>query len=386
MKARRKDIIKKARRVVVKVGSAVLAGCPGGTRGDNAGLDCSDIFTRLAGEIHLAKAGGREVVLVTSGAIAMGLKKFASFDIRRVPESIPERQAAAAVGQSTLMAMYDEAFLASSEHAAQILLTHDDMADRKRFLNARNTVTALLKFGFIPVINENDTVAVEEIKFGDNDSLSALVTNLVEADLLVMLSDIDGICDRDPKGDPSAKLIPFIEDIDALDVEWAADTGLFGSGGMRSKVAAARKASHFGCATVVANGFTPDILQKVLNGEDAGTFILPKEDRLTSKKHWIAYSSRPSGRVFMDDGAMAALLKSGRSLLASGIMKVDGAFDAGEVIHCVDCKGMEFARGVTNYSSREIEKIKGLKTGDIERVLGFKVYDEVIHRDNLVVL
>jgi glutamate 5-kinase len=384
MKDVRKRLIKKARRVVVKVGSAVLSVAP--TEGaEGAGAE-PDIFTRLAEEIHLAKKGGRVVVLVSSGAIAMGMRKMPTLKARMVHLSIPERQAIAAAGQSSLMARYDDAFSLFSERVAQILLTQDDLADRKRFLNARNTLTTLLGFRMVPVINENDTVAVDEIKFGDNDNLSALVTNLVEAELLVMLTDIDGICDRDPKKDRSAKMIPLVEDIDSLDVDWTTETSLYGRGGISSKVEAARKAAHFGCATVVANGMTPGILTRVLSGEDVGTFILPKEDRLTSKKHWIAYSTRPSGRVFMDEGARSALLKGGKSLLPSGIKKVDGTFEAGEVIHCVGLDGMEFARGVTNYSSPELERIKGLKTSEIEGVLGYKVYDEVIHRDNLVVL
>jgi glutamate 5-kinase len=381
----RKEIIKKARRVVVKVGSSVLAGAPlrGGER---EGTPLTDIFTRLAEEIHTAKKGGREVVVVSSGAIAMGVKKLATFRGGTVPTNIPERQAVAAAGQSSLMASYDTAFSGFSEQVAQVLLTHDDLANRKRFLNARNTLTTLLRLGIIPVINENDTVAVDELKFGDNDNLSALVTNLIEADLLVMLTDIDGICNKDPKTDPSAKLIPFIEDIDTLGIVWECTPTLYGTGGIATKVDAAKKAAHFGCATVVASGFEPGMLTKVLDGEDVGTFILPKEDRLTSRKHWIAYSSRPTGRVFIDDGARTALLKGGKSLLPSGIKNVDGTFEAGEVIHCVDHEGMEFARGVTNYSSREIKVIKGLKTTEIERVLGYKVYDEVIHRDNLVLL
>jgi glutamate 5-kinase len=231
----RKDIIKKARRVVVKVGSSVLAGAPlrGGER---EGAPLTDIFTRLAEEIHTAKKGGREVVVVSSGAIAMGVKKLATFRGGTVPTNIPERQAVAAAGQSSLMASYDTAFSGFSEQVAQVLLTHDDLANRKRFLNARNTLTTLLRLGIIPVINENDTVAVDELKFGDNDNLSALVTNLIEADLLVMLTDIDGICNKDPKTDPSARLIPFIEDIDSLGIVWECTPTLYGTGGIATKV------------------------------------------------------------------------------------------------------------------------------------------------------
>jgi len=270
---------------------------------------------------------------------------------------------------------------------AQVLLTHDDLASRKRFLNARNTLTTLLRMSIVPVINENDTVAVDEIKFGDNDQLSALATNLVEADLLVILSDIDGLYDRDPRCHSNAVKIPFVENIDTLDLDkLARDAGVHGTGGIRSKCAAARKAAHFGAASVIANGNQSGVLASILSGEETGTFILPREDRLTSRKHWIAFSTRPSGRVFVDEGAEAALLKGGKSLLPSGIKGVDGSFDAGEVVHCVDAKGMEFARGMVNYSSAEIARIKGLKSSELEGVLGYKVYDEVIHRDNLVVL
>lgn len=380
----RKESIKKARRVVVKVGSNVLAA----GFDDKAGSD-AEVFGRIARDLHEAKAAGREVVLVSSGAIAMGIRHL---ELSERPVTIPERQAVAAVGQVRLMANYDAEFSRHGDHAAQVLLTHGDLADRKRFLNARNTLVTLIGRGIIPVINENDTVAVDEIKFGDNDNLAALVTNLIEADLLVMLTDTGGIYDRDPKADPAARVIAEITDIDAFNLDWVGAGGGeagkagFGTGGIVSKIEAAKKAAHFGCSTIVASGLEPGILTAILAGKDVGTFIAPKQDILTSKKHWIAYSTRPSGRVIVDDGARGALLGKGKSLLPAGIKSIDGVFEAGEVIHCVDMKGMEFARGVVNYSSREIESIMGLKTTEIEKVLGYKVYDEVIHRDNLVVL
>ncbi|MBI5561187.1 MAG: glutamate 5-kinase, partial [Deltaproteobacteria bacterium] len=260
----------------------------------------------------------------------------------------------------------------------------------RRFLNARNTLTTLLDSGIVPVINENDTVSVEELRFGDNDNLSALTTNLMEADLLIMLSDIGGLYDKDPKTFPSARKIALVEDIDSLNMDDMDPSGgkrsFYGTGGIASKVSAAKKAAHFGCAVVIANGMEPDILKRIFEGEDVGTLILPKEDRLTSKKHWIAYSARPKGKVFVDEGAKAALIKKGRALLPSGIVRVEGDFEAGEVVGCIGPGGTEFARGVVNYSSDEAGKIKGLKTNDIEKTLGYKVYDEVIHRDNLVVL
>lgn len=374
MKDLRKKIIRKARRVVVKVGSAVVAG---------VSSDGSEIFSRLSSEIHGLKSKGLEFAVVSSGAIALGIRKLG---LKEKPSSIPERQAVAAVGQGSLMARYDAAFSKESEMAAQVLLTHDDLSSRVRFLNARNTLSTLLKLGIVPVINENDTVAVEEIKFGDNDELSALVTNLMEADLLIILSDIDGLYDRDPKKDSSAKKVRVVEDVDNIGIDLAVEAGKLGTGGIRSKCEAARKAAHFGTATVIANGNSKGVLSRIFSGEDEGTLFLPKEDRLTSKKHWIAFSTRPSGRVFVDEGAKEALLKGGKSLLPSGIKDVDGSFDAGEVVHCVDLKGKEFARGVANYSAVEIKKIKGLKTAALEEALGYKVYDEVIHRDNLVVL
>jgi glutamate 5-kinase len=375
MKDLRKGILKKARRIVVKVGSAVVAAPP---------VDGRDIFARLALEINALKETGHEVAIVSSGAIALGVRKLG---LKERPVAIPERQAVAAVGQGSLMACYDAAFSSAGGHVAQVLLTHDDLGSRKRFLNARNTLTTLLKFGIVPVINENDTVAVEEIKFGDNDALSALATNLIEADLLIILSDIDGLFDKDPKAHKDAKKLALVEDVDSAGLEsLTSSTNSLGTGGIKSKCEAARKAAHYGAATIIANGNRPGVLSAIFGGEDAGTLFLPKEDRLTSRKHWIAFSARPSGRVFVDDGAREALLAKGRSLLPSGIKDVDGAFEAGEVIHCVDSKGMEFARGLSNYSSFEIQKIKGMKTAELVKVLGYKVYDEVIHRDNLVVL
>ncbi len=372
MKDIRKKIIKKAKRIVVKIGSAVIAG----------NSASNPVFSRLATEIHEARKDGRQFAIVSSGAIALGMQ---SLNLKQRPTSIPERQAVAAVGQGLLMARYGQAFGRRAERVAQVLLTHDDLSSRHRFLNARNTLLQLLSMGIVPVINENDTVAVDEIKFGDNDLLSALATNLIEADLLIILTDINGLFSKDPKSDPSACLVPLVRDIDAL-APVEGTTGVLGTGGMASKIEAAKKAAHCGAATVIANGALPGIVKRVLDCEDIGTLILPKEDRLTSKKHWIAFSTRPSGRVFVDDGAREAISLKGKSLLPTGVKTVDGQFQAGEVVHCVDLKGMEFARGVANYSSKEIESIKGLKTKDIEGVLGYKVFDEVIHRDNLVVL
>ncbi len=373
----RKKIIKNAKRMVLKIGSAVLVGH------DEDGLNDA-VFIDIARDISEIKRSGKDIVLVTSGAIAVGMKKMG---LKRKPKSIPEKQAIAALGQSSLMTLYEGAFGPLGLKVAQVLLTHDDLADRKRFLNARNTLLTLFAYDIIPIVNENDTVAVDEIKFGDNDNLAALVTNLVEADLLIMLTDIDGLFDRDPRKEKEARLVPVVDDVDHIILDWASKANsLYGTGGMLSKVQAARQAAHFGVPTLVANGKRKGAVKRVLSGVEEGTIFLPKEDRLTSRKHWIAFSAKPSGRVFVDDGAMAALVKKGKSLLPSGIIKVDGRFDTGEVVHCVDRSGREFARGISNYNSSEIERIKGVKTTEIGKVLGYKYYDEVINRDNLVVL
>lgn len=373
----RKKHIGAAKRIVIKIGSAALTG-----RHDE-GLD-EAVFSNLAKGISALRKSGKDVILVTSGAIAIGMKRMG---LKKRPASIPEKQAVAALGQVSLMALYEKAFHLVNEKVAQVLLTHDDLGNRQRFLNARNTISTLLDYGIIPIINENDTVAVEEIKFGDNDHLAALATNLVEADLLVILTDIDGLFDKDPKKDKTAKLISVVNDVDHTVKGWAGKTaGLFGTGGMSSKVEAAKKAAHFGVATVIANGRDSDILQKVFDCIDIGTLFLPMEDRLTGKKHWIAFSARPAGRIFVDDGAKEAIIKKGKSLLPSGVAKIDGIFEAGEVVRCVDQHGKEFARGAVNYNSAEIDKIKGMKTTDIEKALGYKYYDEVAHRDNLVVI
>ncbi|MBE9529123.1 MAG: glutamate 5-kinase, partial [Proteobacteria bacterium] len=262
-----------------------------------------------------------------------------------------------------------------------------DFADRKRYLNARNTIESLLELGLVPIINENDTVAVEEMKLGDNDELSALATSLVDADLLIILTDRDGLYDSNPATNPDAKKIDVVENVDTLELDsLTGPVSAFGTGGMRTKTKAAHTAAHHGTATVVANGFEEGVVEKILSGDKVGTLFLPRTDRLTSRKHWIAFSARPTGRLFLDDGAKCALLEGGNSLLPTGIKDADGAFDSGEVVHCIDNDGKEIARGVTNYSSVEIDKIKGVKSAAIESVLGYKVYDEVIHRDNLVIL
>ncbi len=370
----RKDIIKKTRRIVIKIGSAVLAG---------EGYDGVDesVFSHLAKDVSSIK-DKREIVIVSSGAIAIGMKRLG---LKEKVKSIPEKQAVAAIGQGSLMALYEKVFSPLKIRVAQVLLTHDDLSDRHRFLNAKNTLQTLLEYNTIPIINENDTVAVDEIKFGDNDNLSALVTNLVEADLLVILTDINGLYDKDPKINKDAELIPVVDDIDKFISIAGGTSGIYGTGGMQTKLDAAKKAAHFGVPTIIANGRGKSILKKIFSGDDIGTLFLPMEERLTSRKHWLAFSTRPAGSLILDDGAKAALLKKGRSLLSSGIIGVEGSFDSGDAVSCASANGKEFARGIANYSSEEIKRIKGLKTTEIEKVLGYKYFDEVIHRDNLVI-
>ena len=375
-----RDNIKQARRVVVKIGSSVLAGVEHGGKV----VDAAKLLDSFCVEMAALIKGGKEIVLVSSGALAFGMRELG---IKERPKSIPEIQAISAVGQGVLMGEYGRRLAKEGIKVAQVLLTHDDLSNRKRFLNARNTIFALLEKGIVPIINENDTVATEEIKFGDNDRLAALVTNLVEADHLQMLTDIDGLYDSNPAVNSEAEIIFEVEDVDHLDVDWfGKGVGSFGTGGMASKVEAARMAAHFGASTVVSSGFAEGTVSTTLAGEKVGTYFKPREDKLASKKHWIAFSARPTGRVILDDGAKAALKKGGASLLPSGITGVDGTFEAGEVIHLVSDDNMEFARGIAKYSSVEIDRIKGHRSNEIESILGYRVEDEVIHCDDLVMV
>ncbi|NWF93381.1 MAG: glutamate 5-kinase [Syntrophaceae bacterium] len=372
----RKKTLEKARRIVVKVGSSVLASVERGLH--------HEVFSNFAKEISDLKRQGYEIVLVSSGAIAAGMEKLG---YKTRPQSITQKQAAAAVGQNRLMNIYDECFSRYQQVVAQVLLTHDDLSHRRRFLNARNTLLTLLELGIIPIINENDTVVVDEIKFGDNDNLSALITNLVEADLLIILTNIDGLCEADPRYHPEARCIPLIEDIDA-DMEGIVGTSTSATsvGGMVSKIQAARKASRFGIPTVIASGTRKEVLHQILKGKEIGTLILPKAETLSSRKHWIAFNLKPKGDVVVDEGAKKAIVQRGKSLLPSGVVRVRGDFDRGDSVSCLGPRGKEFARGLVNYSASELERIKGLKTDEIESALGYKYSDEVIHRDDLVVL
>ena len=368
-------ILRNARRIVVKVGSSLL------TDGGKA-LDASFI-AGLAAELQDLRADDREVVLVTSGSVAAGVH---ALGMAR-PREIRLKQATAAVGQSRLMHAYEGAFGALDVQVAQVLITHDDLANRRRFLNARNTLSALLELGVLPICNENDTVVVEEIKFGDNDNLSALVASLIGADLLIILSDVAGLYSADPRTNPDAQRISLVERIDSRLRSMAGGAGSTeGTGGMATKLEAAGKASAVGIPTIIAPGREAGVLQRVVQGGDVGTLFQPSVDRLASRKHWIAFNLRPSGRLWLDEGATDALRGRGRSLLPSGIRRVEGRFSRGDAVSICDARGHEFARGLAGYSAAETRRIAGRHSGDIETALGYKYSDVVVHRDDLVVL
>lgn len=372
----RKNILKDVRRVVIKVGTALIGSPTGGL---NFGR-----MEKLVDEVAALLRSRVEVILVTSGAIGAGMKELG---LKARPKTIPQKQAAAAVGQSRLMHLYEQLFQKRDYLVAQILLTQDDFNDRRRYLNARHTLMTLLKFKVIPIINENDSVAVEEIKFGDNDTLSALVTNLIEADLLILLSDIDGLYTADPHKKREARLIPVVEGIDSRMEELAGGAGLPAStGGMYTKLQAAKMVTGSGLSMVIANGNTSQVIQRILGGEEVGTLFLPKGEKIASRKRWIAFTLPRQGRIFIDQGAKEALKLKGKSLLPSGIVRVKGKFSGGDVVSIIDGNDREFARGLSNYSGEEVDEIKGVKTKDIQSILGYKPYDEVVHRDNLVIL
>ncbi len=373
----RKTIFSKARRIVIKVGSAVLTS-------SEQGLNQSRI-DRLAADIAVIMAQGREIILVSSGAIAAGLAKMGLKKTKGMPLSL--KQAAAAVGQSRLMWMYEKTFDTHGQKVAQVLLTREDLSNRARFLNARNTIQTLLDHKVIPIINENDTVSVDEIKFGDNDNLSGMVAHLADADLLIILSDIDGLYTADPKLDASAELVPLVEKITA-DIERCAggSHSSVGTGGMCSKIMTAKKVGVYGVPMAIVNGRTTGVLQELFEGNEVGTLFLPRAEKQDSRKHWIAYTTCSSGRVIVDDGGRDALTDKGKSLLPGGVVMVEGNFKVGDCVTCVDQKGRAFARGLVKYSSADLDRIKGLKTSQIAPVLGHKDYDEVIHRDDLVIL
>ncbi len=372
----RKTYLGKAKRVVVKVGSAVLTG--------EEGLNVS-ILENLAEELSFLINSGREVILVSSGAVAAGKKRLGLSMDREL--GLKEKQGAAAVGQSSLMRAYESIFDMMGLKVAQVLLTHDDLSHRDRYLNVRNTILTLLEWNIIPIINENDTVSVEELRFGDNDTLGALITNLIEADLFVCLTDVESLYTGNPHKDARARQVYTVAKVDKK-VESMAGyvVGALGTGGMRSKIQAASMVSARGGSSFIGSGRIDKIIQKLFNGEPVGTFFLPKEEKMQSRKHWIAYVLRPKGSLVLDKGACNALIKGGKSLLPSGIVEVQGNFGVGAPVQCLDEKNNVIATGLSNYSAADLGRIMGAKTGQIKKILGYKDSDEVIHRDNLVVL
>jgi glutamate 5-kinase len=370
-------LLRGARRVVIKIGSSILSSA--------RGIDRARL-RRLVAEIHDV-AARRQVVVVTSGAVAAGM---ARLGLKERPKTMPQKQAAAAVGQIDLMALYEEYFDQLGHRVGQVLLTHEDLANRKRYINARHTLEALLQAGVIPVVNENDTVAVEEMrfKFGDNDNLSALVATLISADLLVILSDVDGLHTTDPASDPTSELVRLVAGEDPENLGYTSGrAGRFGTGGMASKVSAARSAGQAGVPCIIADGRHDGVLPAVFDPKaSVGTLFLPKGTPLQRRKHWIAHTLKPAGSLTVDPGAHRAIVEQGRSLLPKGIVAVRGTFGAGECVSCLDPEGREFARGLVTYGSEEVKKIKGLHSKEIEAALGYQMGDEVIHRDDLVVL
>ena len=375
MKNIRQTNLEHVKLVVVKLGSAVLT--------DNGHLNTS-FFTRFASEITELRRQGYSFIVVTSGAVAAGL---GALGFTAPPLTIPEKQACAAVGQLRLMRQYEQEFAAHDQVVAQVLLTADDIRNRRRYLNARNTLMALLSAEILPLVNENDTVVVREIKFGDNDNLAALLTSLAEVDLLLMLTDLDGVYNCDPKAVGGASLIPLIDEVDDEVTAFVCATkSALGTGGMLSKLEAARKVAAYGIPTVIANGRRPGVMGRVLAGENEGTIFLPRSNRLNCRQHWLAFAVNPCGSLYLDDGAVRALIERGTSLLPSGVSRVEGDFGVGDPVSCRDRKGTEIARGLVTYSALDIEKIAGLHSCEIAGRLGYDAGAEVIHRDNLALL
>ena len=371
-----RDRISLTRRWVVKIGSAML------TR-DGQGLD-REAFASWVEQMAAWVSSGHELVLVSSGAVAEGMCRLGW---TRRPRTLHRLQAAAAVGQMGLVRAWETCFAKRGLHTAQILLTHDDLTDRTRYLNARGTLRALLDLGVVPVVNENDTVANDELRFGDNDTLAALVANLIEADLLVLLTDQQGLLDADPRVDPDARLIVQARVNEARLDKVAGDTaGGLGRGGMFTKLRAARLAAHSGAATVIAHGREPGVLTHIAAGESVGTLLTPAQEADVARKQWLAGHLKLAGHLTLDEGAVKALKQGGRSLLAVGIKRVSGRFSRGEVVACHDEQGRELARGLVNYGADEIDRVKGLPSRAIAEVLGYVDEEEIIHRDNLVLV
>ena len=366
--------IYQANRVTIKIGSSLLL------QEDNLNIP---FIEKLVRDLATLSKKGKEIVLVSSGAIGMGQRRLG---VKNELITIPSKQALAAIGQTDLMNLYHQFFQKYNLSVGQVLLTRANLSSRSSYLNARNTILTLLKLKVIPIVNENDTVAVEEIKFGDNDTLSALVGGLTDADLLIIFSDIEGLYTADPKKDPEAKLIKEVKKIDKEVEKVARSSSVKGRvGGMQTKIEAAKIATRLGIPVIIG-GEKENFLLDIFSGKKVGTLFLPQATHLASRKRWIAYGHRSRGEIIVDKGAKDALVKKGRSLLPAGINGIKGNFEIGDSVSILDERNKEFARGIVYYSSKELKKIKGIRSSFIEEQLGYKYYDEVIHRDNLVIL
>jgi len=378
MRIRERKHLSKTRRWVIKIGSALLTN-------EGSGLDYDAISLWVEQMADLLEMNEPvEIVLVSSGAVAEGMKRMGW---TKRPDSVYKLQAAAAVGQMGLVHAYESQFHKHQRHTAQILLTHDDLSNRTRYLNARSVLLKLITLGIVPVVNENDTVVTDEIRFGDNDTLAALVANLIDADLLVILTDQQGMFDTDPRHNPQAKLLT---EVDALSPEldaMAGDSkGALGRGGMATKLRAARLAARSGAATIIASGKEAGVLGRIYQGETLGTLLLAHQTPLLARKQWLAGHLQMKGELLLDDGAATMLKSKGSSLLAVGVKDVIGQFKRGDMVVCVDASGNEIARGLINYNSDEARRIKGHATSKIAQILGYVDEPELIHRDNLIVI
>ena len=363
-------------RIVIKIGSALI------TNGGK-GLD-QQAISAWSDQIAQLRLSGMDVVLVSSGAVAEGIKRLG---LKQRPTSIHALQAAAAVGQMGLIQAYESCFQKHGVQSAQVLLTHEDLANRKRYLNARSTLRTLLGYGTVPVVNENDTVATEEIRFGDNDTLGALVANLIEADLMIILTDQKGLFDSNPDNNPNARLIEKAEADDRQLLEFAGSSaGTLGRGGMYTKVVAAQKAARSGTHTVIAYGREPDVIKRVVKGESIGTYLSARTGQMAARKQWLGGHMRCAGELLLDEGAVNVLKRSGASLLPIGVKQVRGDFKRGEVVSCMTLEGREVARGLVNYPADEARKIIGHPSREIPDILGYEDEAELIHRDNLILL
>jgi glutamate 5-kinase len=372
----RDDVVLSAHTWVVKVGTSVLTGPEGAL--DPARID------HLSEQISAVIATGRKVALVSSGAVGAGMGQLG---LKSRPDNLRQLQAAAAIGQSYLIRAYDEGLRRHGRHAAQLLLTHEDFDSRPRYLNMRNTLTALFEYDAVPVINENDTISVDEIRFGDNDRLAAMVTNLLSAPLLVILSVVDGLCRTDPGRLGAGEVVPLVVSLDDEILALAGESrSSLGTGGMRSKLQAARLVTQAGGSVVIASGKNPEPLTRILSGEQVGTLFLARGATQAARKRWIGLTARPRGHYVVDSGARRALETGTKSLLAIGVVEVVGDFEKGDVVGVRDSSGSEFARGLSNYATADARQIRGLRTEAARGILGAASYDEVIHKDNLVLI